>query len=52
MRVPAQCVGEESWAKLVSGQLSATLAKQRADGTLPETLVRAESARHKLGVSS
>ena len=48
MRVPAQCVGEESWAKLVSGQLSATLAKHRADGTLPEALVRAESARHKL----
>ena len=46
--MPAQCVGEESWAKLVSGQLSATLAKQRADGTLPETLVRAERARHKL----
>ena len=41
-------MGEESWAKLVSGQLSATLAQQRADGTLPETLVRAESARHKL----
>ena len=41
-------MGEESWAKLVSGQLSATLAKQRADGTLPETLVRAERVRHKL----